>query len=518
MKFKKAISILLTLILVLSLSPLYMVVEAKNPNQRSSVEQATIAVEKAEENRTWGYVNSAQNEIDSLGNGRPIRESKQDLQNRLDVVKVELIDKDSKQKEEEPIKEDPPKEEVPEEPIKEEPKEQEPEQPKEEPATEEEAQEAVYHVVQSGDTLWLISLTYGVSVDEIKELNNLTTDMIFVGQKLLIVEGTTVVEEKDELKDLIILGYYTKYWSTDLGSYNSLTTHHEYLNTIATASVDVNYDGSITGFIPHEALDFSNDNDVFTYATFQNHFDPDLTRAIFTNSSLQEKVISNMVSFVKEHGYKGANLNFENMHASDRSLFNYFVEKMTEAFHQEGYPVMVSVPAKTCDCATWAWSGTFDFEFLGNSNVDYIQLMSYDQHGAWSSPGPIAGYDWMQVVLNYATTHIASEKILLGLPGYGYDWNTSKNSGHRALTLKQIDQLIATHNPEIKWNTKEQTPYFHYVDANGEHHTVYFDNFESLSAKTSLVYDFNLAGVSMWRMGQENDMFWLAVEEGLKKY
>ncbi|UTW70175.1 hypothetical protein KHA80_06000 [Anaerobacillus sp. HL2] len=111
----------------------------------------------------------------------------------------------------------------------------------------------------------------------------------------------------------------------------------------------------------------------------------------------------------------------KNMYATDRSLFNQFIEKMTIAFHGEGFPVMVSVPAKTCDCPTWAWSGTFDFEFLGKSNVDYIQVMSYDQHGLWSSPGPIAGYKWMKSVLNYATTYINSEKILLGLPAYGYD-------------------------------------------------------------------------------------------------
>ncbi|MFN7249471.1 MAG: glycosyl hydrolase family 18 protein [Anaerobacillus sp.] len=522
MKFKKVIALFLTLILVLSLAPLSMVVEAKKPNQSSSLETATAAVERAELHRTWEYVNLAQKEIDSLGNGKPIRASKDDLQNRLNVVKNELVLKDSEQiKEEKPTEEEPvneePKKEIPQEPINEDPIEEIPV----ETAPSKDVQEPIYHVVKPGDTLWLISLTYGVSVAEIKELNNLTSDMIFVGQVLLIVAGSEVDEElKDEknpVQDLMILGFYTKYWNNDLISYQSLTAKHEYLNTIATASLDVNYDGSITGFIPHEALDFSKGNDVFTYATFQNHFDPNLTRAIFTNSLLQETVISNMVSYVKEHGYKGANLNFENMYASDRSLFNRFVTEMTDAFHKEGYPVMVSVPAKTCDCPTWAWSGTFDFEFLGKSNVDYIQVMSYDQHGSWGNPGPVAGYNWMNGVLNYATAHIASNKILLGLPAYGYDWNISKNTGNRALTLKQIDQLIATHNPEIKWNSLERTPYFNYVDANGDNRTVFFENFDSLSVKTSYVNSYKLAGISMWRMGQENEMFWLAVQDGLKK-
>ncbi|MDQ0254742.1 spore germination protein YaaH [Evansella vedderi] len=489
---RKTLSLFIAIILVFSLFPIQNVAEANNPNQRNAIAQATEAVENAEQQRTWETVNIAQNEIDSLGNGRPIRDDKQRLQDRLEIVKIELNQRES---EKEPIEEDP----IEEDPVIKDPNED------------------VYHIVVSGDTLWLISIQYGVTVNEIKELNNLQSDVIFVGQKLLISKGDKESDQDKESKELIVLGYYTKYWNNDLGSYHSLTANHQYLNAIATASVDINFDGSITGFIPHEGIDFANRNDVFIYATFQNHFNPDLTRAIFTNPSLQETVINNMITFVKEHGYKGANLNFENMYASDRERFNVFVEKMTEAFHKEGFPVMVSVPAKTCDCPTWAWSGTFDFAFLGNSKVDYIQIMSYDQHGSWSQPGSIAGYDWMKTVFNYATTHIPAEKILMGLPAYGYSWNTSTNSGHQALTLKQIDSIIATHNPEIKWDEHEKTPYFHYVDGAGHNRTVYFENVDSLALKTSLVHDYNLAGVSMWRMGQENDSFWPAVKKGLEK-
>ncbi|MBC9783083.1 LysM peptidoglycan-binding domain-containing protein [Heliobacterium chlorum] len=47
----------------------------------------------------------------------------------------------------------------------------------------------VSYVVQSGDTLWIISVKQGVSVDRIKSLNGLTSDMIYVGQKLYMVEA-----------------------------------------------------------------------------------------------------------------------------------------------------------------------------------------------------------------------------------------------------------------------------------------------------------------------------------------
>lgn len=46
---------------------------------------------------------------------------------------------------------------------------------------------AVWHTVRSGQTLIGIAQAYGVSVSEIKTLNNLTTDAIYVGDTLLIV-------------------------------------------------------------------------------------------------------------------------------------------------------------------------------------------------------------------------------------------------------------------------------------------------------------------------------------------
>ncbi|WP_051350678.1 LysM peptidoglycan-binding domain-containing protein [Caloramator sp. ALD01] len=45
-----------------------------------------------------------------------------------------------------------------------------------------------FYTVKSGDTLWKIAQSFMVSVDEIKRLNNLTTDIINVGQRLFIPE------------------------------------------------------------------------------------------------------------------------------------------------------------------------------------------------------------------------------------------------------------------------------------------------------------------------------------------
>lgn len=48
-----------------------------------------------------------------------------------------------------------------------------------------------YYIVKSGDSLWSISKKYGLTVDKLKELNNLSSNMLSVGQKLLIKDTSS---------------------------------------------------------------------------------------------------------------------------------------------------------------------------------------------------------------------------------------------------------------------------------------------------------------------------------------
>lgn len=57
-----------------------------------------------------------------------------------------------------------------------------------------EVTETVQYIVQSGDTLWLIAQRFGTTVDTIKRLNNLTSDSLYIGQVLRIPVTSAEVE------------------------------------------------------------------------------------------------------------------------------------------------------------------------------------------------------------------------------------------------------------------------------------------------------------------------------------
>ena len=48
-----------------------------------------------------------------------------------------------------------------------------------------------YYIVQSGDSLWSISKKYGISVDKLKDINNLNSNLLSVGQKLLVKDTSS---------------------------------------------------------------------------------------------------------------------------------------------------------------------------------------------------------------------------------------------------------------------------------------------------------------------------------------
>jgi D-gamma-glutamyl-meso-diaminopimelic acid endopeptidase CwlS len=48
-----------------------------------------------------------------------------------------------------------------------------------------------YHTVKAGDSLWALASKYGTTIANIKSWNNLSSDMIYVGQKLIVKKGSS---------------------------------------------------------------------------------------------------------------------------------------------------------------------------------------------------------------------------------------------------------------------------------------------------------------------------------------
>jgi spore germination protein YaaH len=156
--------------------------------------------------------------------------------------------------------------------------------------------------------------------------------------------------------------------------------------------------------------------------------------------------------------------------------------------------------------------------------VDYIIVMAYDFHRS-SSPtaGPVAPLfekeaSWSESINGYLrdfSRKVPTNKLLLGIPFYGYEWQTtSTDPGSFTLprtgataSYRRVKELISQKealNLTEHWDENALAPYLSYVK-DGENYLVYFENAASVAYKLEYVNQLNLAGIAIWSLGYEGE-------------
>lgn len=117
-------------------------------------------------------------------------------------------------------------------------------------------------------------------------------------------------------------------------------------------------------------------------------------------------------------------------------------------------------------------------------------------------------------VVEYAVTEIAPQKLWLGIPNYGYDWQLPFVQGStRATAISNqyaVSQAIR-YNVVIQYDEQSQAPFFRYLDQNGNTHEVWFEDARSIRAKFALIPEFGLRGAGYWNFMRPFPQNWRVV-------
>lgn len=313
---------------------------------------------------------------------------------------------------------------------------------------------------------------------------------------------------------LTILGYATYDWPGDRGSYNSIANYSSYLTTVVTFTYGITATGNLTGEIPWDNLNLIKSRGLKPLLLVHNldssGFNPDLAHSVLANPTYRSNLVRNLLQAVRSYGYAGVNVDIEGIYPSDRGNYIQFLRELKNAFAPYGLLVTAAIPAKEYDNPYNSWSYGYDYKAIGEI-VDQVVIMTYDEHWFGGPPGPVASLPWVTNVVKYAVTQIPSQKILLGIAVYGYDWSAT---GTQAVNARKVNQLVATYGGSIQWDNTASVPYYIYYK-NGVRHEVWFENAYSNAIKFNLVRDYNLGGIAIWKLGDEDADFWQAVKEKL---
>lgn len=271
------------------------------------------------------------------------------------------------------------------------------------------------------------------------------------------------------------------------------------LNGLITFWYTINSAGQVSGGTNTALLHWAAHHHLVTFALVRNNAGASVFTPLLASATARAAAIRNLLALVTANGYTGVNLDWEGIAPQDRELFTAFVQRLSQVFHAHGKDVTLSIPAETASDPTSAWTGAYSYPALGRA-ADLLVIMAYDQHNQDSAAGPVASPAWVEAVLKYAVSAVPLQKVVLGVPGYGYVWS---RTGNAALSWSQAEALAHQYGQQMA----AASGHFSYT-VGGVTHTVYFENQATFLAKVTMATGLQLAGIALWRLGIEDPHIW----------
>lgn len=261
-------------------------------------------------------------------------------------------------------------------------------------------------------------------------------------------------------------------------------------------------------------------------------FTPEVTDALIHTPDCVDAFIDKLIAACREWGADGVNLDFENMNPDHAADYNAFAALCAERLHEEGLLISadVTVPLENPDPDNW-WQ-CYDRAGLAQV-VDYVAVMTYDQHISSQDPGPVGGLDWVEDKLRATLAEIPSDKLLLGVPFYGRDFQVLSDGSTRTASVYPSEvQAVLNDGRYTKggeeiavaeWRVKNEREKgsmvnrLEYLDTNGTLHRIWYEDEVSLAARAALADKYHLAGVAAWQMSFGQDSYWTALASELNR-
>ncbi|MBA3469782.1 MAG: glycoside hydrolase [Herpetosiphonaceae bacterium] len=258
-----------------------------------------------------------------------------------------------------------------------------------------------------------------------------------------------------------------------------------------------------------ELVRIAHENNVLIIPTIHNIEDVEAGSTVISTPENRANHIRVIVNEVLTYNYDGIDIDYEALSDDMEDEFTAFMTELSEALHAEGKLLTVAVHAHT---------GRPDYQNYADLGkvVDRLRIMTYDYSWSGSVPGPIAPLHWVRDVAEYARSVVDPAKIEIGISFYAYDW---PSGGGRAAsrTYTDIEEIKAAYRPVINLVEENslgpvQESSFTYAGR-----TVWFSNYRSLEAKLDMVREMDLAGIAIWRLGNEDPRNWEIIHESLQQ-
>lgn len=274
------------------------------------------------------------------------------------------------------------------------------------------------HQVEAGETLQMVAERYGVSLRLLYQNNS------YLLERNYLVEGESLVIRYTEVSEgrQYVVGYAYPFVAQRI-----LREALLYIDELLVFSYGFTLEGVLIppvneAYLIDEAKLFGvSPILVLTPFSADGRFNNYLVKQVVSEEQVQERLIQELLETVNRKGYRGVDVDFEYILPEDKDAYAEFVSALRSRMNMQGYQVSVALAPKTSSGQPGLLYEGMDYEKLGNA-ADHVFLMTYEWGYTYGPPMAVAPINKVREVLDYAVTEIPREKILMGVPNYGYDW------------------------------------------------------------------------------------------------
>lgn len=195
--------------------------------------------------------------------------------------------------------------------------------------------------------------------------------------------------------------------------------------------------------------------------------DSNAMHQMFSDAATRQAFESHIVKVVKDNGYDGIDIDFENKKAEDKDNFSTFLKGLYQRMGNKW--VMCTIESRTpLDSRYYGTEIPPDAEVYANDFVainkycDRVRIMAYDQQGidnelatkaASSSQlyAPLADPAWVEKTVKLAMKSIDKNKIMIGVPTYGYEYSVTAYANK-----EYVYDILWSFNPGYAWQIASQ--------------------------------------------------------------
>jgi spore germination protein len=354
----------------------------------------------------------------------------------------------------------------------------------------------VIHAVVSGDTIATVAAEYGIS-----EMNLLQNNPTIINNNTLFVGETLVISfEGDKINNARFNGYAYPFVNI-----NILRKAVTYMTTLTVFGYGFTETGDLILIEDEQLIQqaYSLKTEpimLISSIDEKGNFSNEHAEKLFGNPVARENLITNIINTMYIKGYIGLDIDFEFIR--DKENYITFINAVTTRLHAEGFIVNVDLAPKTSSTQVGLVYQAHDYKRIG-AIADTVLIMTYEWGYIYGPPMAVAPIDQVRKVVEYGVSEIDVNKIMLGIPNYGYDWILPFVRGTTEATIignNEAIEIAAKNKAEIKFDPIAMSPFFYYTDVLGNPHVVWFEDARSIEAKLKLIDEYKLLGAGYWNL------------------